>query len=120
MTEKISKSSAVIPSEQCDGRKRTNFFLCPFQAIPEGLVHLESLLRADKFRKSLGETSRGYPNPSSFEVSAGMSLKDAFVALLGPSIHPASLKRAKEVEYVRNAAQTILPFLIPPRFQNSK
>ena len=74
-------------------------------------MHLDSLLRADKFRKSHhGESGS----------SSVMSLKDAFVEVMGPSIHPASLRRAREVEYVRNAAATVLPHLIPPRFHHSK
>ena len=40
--------------------------------------------------------------------------------LMGPSIHPAAHKRAKEVEYVRNAAKAILPHLMPEGFQKSK
>ena len=40
--------------------------------------------------------------------------------LVGLSIHPAAHKRAKEVEYVRNAAKAILPHLMQERFQNSK
>ena len=53
-----------------------------FQAIPEGLVHVDSLLKADKYRQSLmkdGEISGGYTGRK-----GGLSLKEAFVDCMGP------------------------------------
>ena len=52
-----------------------------FQAIPEGLVHVDSLLKADKYRQSLmkdGEISDGYTGRK-----GGLSLKQAFVDCMG-------------------------------------
>ena len=52
-----------------------------FQAIPEGLVHVDSLLKADEYRQSLmkdGEISDGYTGRK-----GGLSLKQAFVDCMG-------------------------------------
>ena len=50
----------------------------------------------------------------------GLSAQAAFYDYLGPSAHPASVSRLKEVEYCRAVAANLVPYLIPKRYLSSK
>jgi hypothetical protein len=50
----------------------------------------------------------------------GLSAQTAFFDYLGPSAHPASVSRLKEVEYCRAIAANLVPYLIPKRYLSSK
>ena len=79
------------------------------KAIPLGVNHLDALIHADEFKRHVNQT-----------LNRNMSFREAFLDYMGPNIHPAACNRAREVEYVRNAASKLLPLLIPVRFQSSR
>lgn len=71
------------------------------KAIPLGLKHVDDLYNA----------TRSHPNKI---------MRMAFIDFMGSEIHPAVLNRGKEVEYVRNISNKVLPFLVPTRILNSR
>ena len=79
------------------------------KVIPIGLCHVDALMHAENFVKS-GKNTR----------QLNLEVREAYLDYLGPRIHPAALNRAKELEYVQSIVATLVPYLLPPRYQSSK
>ena len=79
------------------------------KVIPVGLCHVDGLMHAEKFVKSERNTRQ-----------LNMELREAYLDYVGPRIHPAAWNRTKELEYVQSIVASLVPYLIPPRYQSSK
>lgn len=79
------------------------------RVIPIALCHIDALMNSERFIKSDKNTRQ-----------LNMELREAYLDYLGPRVHPAALSRAREVEYVQSIVASIVPHLVPPRYQSSK
>ena len=79
------------------------------KVIPIALCHIDALLHANNFLKSDKNIRK-----------LNMDMKTAYLDYLGPMIHPAAMSRAKEKEYVQSIVASLIPHLLPPRYQSSK
>ena len=79
------------------------------RVIPIALCHVDALIQADSFVKSSKNTRQ-----------INMDLRQAYRDYLGPRVHPAAMSRVKEHDYVQGIVSSLVPFLLPPRYQSSK
>ena len=73
------------------------------------MCHIDAALQADNFVKSSKNTRQ-----------INMELRQAYLDYLGPRIHPAAMSRVREHDYVQGIVASLVPLLIPPRYQSSK
>ena len=79
------------------------------RVIPISLCHIDALIQADNFVRSNKNTRQ-----------LNLELRDAYVDYLGPRIHPAAFSRFNEVNYVQSTVASLVPHLLPQRYQSSK